>query len=120
MPGTTYIGPIRDLLEQGHPQPNPLWNLSADNQLGAGWLWATPINEWGQTYSQFKQAVPGSGPLGLEPCTGTDEPTQLCQAMNASMTAPGQTPRKLLVGHSYLFVDAIYDVMTSAEVRAHP
>jgi phosphatidylserine/phosphatidylglycerophosphate/cardiolipin synthase-like enzyme len=113
---TNYIGPIRDMLQQNYPQPSALWNFSADNQLAPDWLYATPANVWGQTYSQFKQAVAGSGPLELQTCTTASGPTQLCQAMDASMTAPGQTPQKLLTGHSDGLVDAIYDVMTSAEV----
>jgi phosphatidylserine/phosphatidylglycerophosphate/cardiolipin synthase-like enzyme len=117
MPETTYIGPIRDMLAAKYPQPSPLWNLSSDNKLDDGWLWATPIDVWGKTYAQFPQAVLASGgPLGLATCTGTAGPTQLCEPMNASMTAPGQTPQKLLIGHSDEFVDAIYDVMISAEV----
>lgn len=113
---TNYVGPIRDLLQQKYPQPNPLWNFSSDNQLGAGWLYATPTNVWGQSYPQFKQAVSGSGSFNLATCTVADGPTQLCQAMDATMTAPGQTPQKLLVGHSDAIVDAMYDVMISAEV----
>jgi phosphatidylserine/phosphatidylglycerophosphate/cardiolipin synthase-like enzyme len=113
---TTYIDPLRTMLEENYPQPNPLWNYSSDNQLAASWLLATPTNVWGLSYSEFKQAVPGSGPLELETCTVESGPTQLCQAMDASMTAPGQTPQKLLIGHSDDIVDAMYDVMISATV----
>jgi phosphatidylserine/phosphatidylglycerophosphate/cardiolipin synthase-like enzyme len=113
---TTYIDPIRTMLEQNYPQPNPLWNYSTDNQLADGWLLATPSNVWGLPYTQFKQAVPGSGPLKLQTCTAAAGPTQLCQAMDASMTAPGQAPQKLLIGHSDAIVDAMYDVMISARV----
>jgi len=119
---STYIDPILTMLQENYPQPNaltphPLWNYSADNQLPANWLLATPTNVWGLTYSQFKQAVPAAtGPLGLATCTVANGPTQLCQPMDASMTAPGQTPQKLLVGHSDAIVDALYDVMISANV----
>jgi phosphatidylserine/phosphatidylglycerophosphate/cardiolipin synthase-like enzyme len=113
---STYIDPIRTMLQQNYPQPNPLWNYSANNQLAADWLIATPTSVWGLTYSEFKQAVAGSGPLALETCTVANGPTQLCQAMDASMTAPGQTPQKLLIGHSDAIVDAMYDVMISANV----
>ena len=60
---STYIDPIRTMLQQNYPQPNPLWNYSANNQLAADWLIATPTSVWGLTYSEFKQAVAGSGPL---------------------------------------------------------
>jgi phosphatidylserine/phosphatidylglycerophosphate/cardiolipin synthase-like enzyme len=114
---TTYIDPIQAMLQQNYPQPNPLWNYSADNEIAANWLLATPTNVWGLPYSQFKQAVPGSGPLELQTCTvAASGTTQLCQAMDASVTTPGQDPQKLLIGHSDAMVDAIYDVMTSAEV----
>jgi phosphatidylserine/phosphatidylglycerophosphate/cardiolipin synthase-like enzyme len=117
---TTYIDPVKAMLEQNFPQADGLWNYSADNQLDAGWLYATPTSVWTLPYSQFKQAVAGSGPLELQTCTVAGpvagQPTQLCQAMDASMTAPGQTAAKLLVGHSDAVVDAIYDVMTSAQV----
>jgi len=117
---TTYIAPILQMLQQNYPQPNPLWNYSADNTIAANWLLATPTNVWGLPYSQFKQAVPGSGPLELQTCTVAGpvagQPTQLCQAMDASMTAPGQTPAKLLIGHSDAIVDAMYEVMISASV----
>lgn len=117
---TTYIDPVKAMLEQNFPQANGLWNYSSDNQLDADWLYATPTNVWTLPYSQFKQAVAGSGPLELQSCTVAGpvagQPTQLCRAMDASMTAPGQTATKLLVGHSDAVVDAIYDVMTSAQV----
>ena len=116
MPATPYTDQIKAMLEQKYPQSKPLWNYSSDNQLGDGWLWATPINVWGLNYPQFKQAVSGGGPLGLERCTGENGPTQLCYPMDASMTAPGQTAQKVLIGHSDRFVDAMYDVMISAEV----
>jgi phosphatidylserine/phosphatidylglycerophosphate/cardiolipin synthase-like enzyme len=117
---TTYIDPVKTMLQQNFPQANGLWNYSSDNQLDAGsWLYATPTSVWSLPYSQFKQAVPGSGPLELATCTvagpvaGT---TELCLAMDASMTAPNQTATKLLIGHSDAMVDAVYDVMTSAQV----
>jgi phosphatidylserine/phosphatidylglycerophosphate/cardiolipin synthase-like enzyme len=118
MPDTIYISAVHKVLAEKYPQPNPLWNLSSDNQLGVGWLWATPVNVWGKLYSQWPQAVPGSGPLGLAPCTGSESggPTQLCHPMDASMTAPDQAPARLLIGHTDLFVDALYDLMISAEV----
>jgi phosphatidylserine/phosphatidylglycerophosphate/cardiolipin synthase-like enzyme len=111
-----YIEPIKAMLESDFPQPNALWNYSADNQFADNWLWATPIDVWGLRYSQFKQAVPGNGPFGLQTCTVASGPTQLCEPMNATMTTPGQDPAKLLIGHSDRFVDAMYDMMISAEV----
>jgi phosphatidylserine/phosphatidylglycerophosphate/cardiolipin synthase-like enzyme len=117
---STYIDPIRTMLQQNYPQDNGLWNYSADNQLATSWLLATPTSVWGLPYAQFKQAVPGSGPLELATCTVPGpvqgQPTQLCQAMDASMTAPGQTPAKLLIGHSDAIIDAMYDVMISASM----
>jgi phosphatidylserine/phosphatidylglycerophosphate/cardiolipin synthase-like enzyme len=115
---TTYLDPIRAMLQDRYPQPNPLWNYSADNTLDAGnWLRATPTNVWGLTYGTFKQAVPGDGPLHLKTCTVAEpNTTQLCLAMDASMTAPGQDKTKLFIGHSDAIVEAMYDVMISANV----
>lgn len=113
---TTYLNHIYDMLAADFPQPNPLWNYSTDNRLDTNWIKATPIGVWGLPYDQFPQAVPGSGPLGLATCTVADGPTHPCEPMNATMTAPGQTASKLLVGHTDRFVDDMYDVMTSAEV----
>src|ERR1700734_420789 len=100
-----YIEPIKAMLESDFPQPNALWNYSADNQFADNWLWATPIDVWGLRYSQFKQAVPGNGPFGLQTCTVAGGPPQLGEPMNATMTTPGQDPAKLLIGHSDRFVD---------------
>jgi phosphatidylserine/phosphatidylglycerophosphate/cardiolipin synthase-like enzyme len=117
---TEYINQIHDMLVERYPQPNPLWNYSADNTLAAEWLRFTPTKVWGKTYDQFSQAVVDeNGPLHLKTCTvpgpvaGT---TELCSVMDASMTALDQTPDKLLIGHSDAIVDAMYDVARSAEV----
>ncbi|HEY1625138.1 MAG TPA: phospholipase D-like domain-containing protein [Streptosporangiaceae bacterium] len=116
---TTYIDPIKTMLEQNFPNANGLWNYSSDNQLATSWLHQTPTSVWSLPYTQFKQAVPGSGPLELATCTvpgSVNGTTELCQVMDASMTKPGQTAAKLLIGHSDALVDAVYDVMTSAQV----
>ena len=117
---TEYINHIYDMLVERYPQPNPLWNYSTDNTLADGWLTFTPTNVWGLTYDQFRQAVPDeNGPLHLKTCTvpgPVDGTTELCQAMDASMTALDQTPDKLFIGHSDAIVDAMYDVARSAEV----
>jgi phosphatidylserine/phosphatidylglycerophosphate/cardiolipin synthase-like enzyme len=117
---TEYINHIYDMLAARYPQPNALWNYSTNNTLATDWLKATPTSVWGLKYDQFRQAVPDeNGPLHLKTCTvpgpvaGT---TELCQAMDASMTALDQTPDKLLIGHSDAIVDAMYDVAKSAEV----
>jgi phosphatidylserine/phosphatidylglycerophosphate/cardiolipin synthase-like enzyme len=117
---TEYINHIYDMLVDRYPQPNALWNYSTDNTLADGWLKYTPTDVWGLRYDQFRQAVPDeNGPLHLKTCTvpgPVDGTTELCQAMDASMTALDQVPDKLLIGHSDTIVDAMYDVARSAEV----
>src|SRR5262249_563405 len=114
---TAYLDPLRQFLSQRYPQPNALWNYSDDNVLPADWLFATPINVWGKTYSAFAQSVPGDNPnFPLKDCTGASGPTQLCEVVGATVTSPGQQPRKVLVGHSWQMFEALYDVMVSANV----
>jgi phosphatidylserine/phosphatidylglycerophosphate/cardiolipin synthase-like enzyme len=116
MSDASYIGQIEDMLKLKFPTAKALWNVSTDNKLEDDWLWATPINVWGLKYEQFKQAVPGKGPLGLQTCTVADGSTQSCELMNASRRKPDDAASKLLIGHSDRLVDAMYDVMISAEV----
>ncbi len=98
------------------PASSGLWNYSTGNRLPVDWLLATPTAVWGTPYRDFKMSVKGSYPdFELRTCTAADGPTQLCEVLPATVKAPGQEPAKLLVGHSEAMVEAVYDVMTSAE-----
>ena len=117
MPVTNYLASLQSFLSTNYPQPNALWNYSDNNVLGSDWLYATPTNVWGKTYADFPQSVPGSSPgFNLQACTTATTPTQQCVPVQATVTKPGDQPESLLAGHSYEMVDALYEVMTSAEI----
>jgi phosphatidylserine/phosphatidylglycerophosphate/cardiolipin synthase-like enzyme len=110
------IEQLKAYLESNIPAASGLWNYSTNNQLSADWLLATPTAVWGKPYRDFKMAVKGSYPdFELETCIAADGPTQSCEIFPATVKGPGQDPAKLLVGHSDRLVEAVYDVMTSAE-----
>lgn len=117
MSDPSYLNALKTFLAQRHPQPNPLWNYSENNSLAPDWLLATPTAVWGQPYKQFAQSVAGDTPgYPLRACSSADGAGQLCAAVPSSVTAPGQEPRKLLVGHSQQLCDALYETMTRAEL----
>lgn len=112
-----YLDRIGAFLARRYPQPTALWNSSSNNTLAPDWLYATPMNVWGLDYAAFKQAVPGEATdFHLQACSSASGPAQQCAALAATVLEPGASAARLLVGHSYQLVDALYAVMCSATV----
>jgi phosphatidylserine/phosphatidylglycerophosphate/cardiolipin synthase-like enzyme len=100
------------------------WTVSDDNRLDAGWLVQTPpASHWGEPYAAMAQAstcTGGSGcdlDFGLRTCT-TDAQcgaTGRCAPLAATRRAPGDTARRLCVGHSDAYLDELHGLITSAQ-----
>lgn len=121
---TTLAGAYRDRT----------WSVSAGNLIdresrpGAAvddgaWLLQTPPGAYfGQGYAALPLPAVCSGAgcvadFGLRACATQAECSQggLCTEVAATVTAPGQAPRKLCTGHSDAIYDEVYRVITSAE-----
>ncbi len=116
---------VLDALAASHPdQEGVTWRFSGDATLEPGWLVQTATaSHWGRRAADLPQADTcdaGSAgcdaDFGLRRCVSdADCTTGVCAPLAATVTSPGQAPSSLCVGHSEDFVDAIYDVIVSAE-----
>lgn len=113
-----YLEKLNTYLTENYSNKKGLWNYSSNNTLGDDWLLATPFNVFGVPYANFKQAVAGDYPLfnlSSKDADATD-PTQQSVAVQATVTKPGDTPVKLLEGHSYRLYNEMYSVMINAKI----
>ncbi len=113
---TEYISQLLTVLRSKYPNPNGLWGYSEDNDLAEDWLLVTPTSVWGKKYEDFKMAVEGDYPdFKLKSCTSDSSGNHLCASVQSTVKAPGGTPQKLMVGHSYRMYEELYKAMISAE-----
>lgn len=111
-----YLDKLRLYLAGKYSNKKGLWNYSSNNTLADNWLLATPFNVFGVPYANFKQAVPGDYPLFNLSSQDAAGPTQQSVPVEATVTKPGDTPAKLLEGHSYKLYDEMYSVMIDAKI----
>lgn len=105
------------------PLKGRTWNLSSSNLLADDWLLQTPAAAtWGQPYVQLPipSACSGAGcdaDFKLRSCATQADCIGggTCTAVAATVSSPGDAPKKLCVGHSDLLPDAMYKVLISAE-----
>jgi phosphatidylserine/phosphatidylglycerophosphate/cardiolipin synthase-like enzyme len=118
--GKVVVSALRDK----HADTNGTsWHLATDAVFEPGWVLQTPVAEfWGQPISALPVAQPCSDQPGCDPdflllrCTTQADCTLggRCTDVAATVTKPGQLPRKLCTGHSDAFYDDIYKVIVSA------
>lgn len=99
------------------------WNVSSDNLLSGDWLiQSPPASHWGRPYAELSLPTACSG-AGCDPdfvllrCQAQSDCVNggQCTEVAATVTTPGQSPRKLCVGHSDFVYDEMYRVVASAE-----
>lgn len=99
------------------------WEVSSNNQLDQGWLLPTFGSEWwGEKLSSLPTATdckaeePNCDPdFLMRRCDDGVCATGTCEAFAPSVTADGQTPKKMCVGYGDWFEKAFYDAIVSAE-----
>lgn len=105
------------------------YDYSTTNQFAADAILQTPRNAWGATGAEYQFSVPnaclGSGncdpDFQLQQCNVPDDCSFIdgvCMAVDATVTAPGQTPRKLCMRSQDVLWNEVYKVVASAEHQA--
>lgn len=94
------------------------WNLSADTRVEPGWVLQTPLEQWwGRPLAELPTPVRCDArdadcdpDFLLQRCEVQADCTDggICDTVRATVASPGQTPRKLCVGHSDRFYDDIH------------
>ena len=107
-----------------HALEGKTWGVSGGNQLADGWLLPTfGSSWWGDALKNLPTATsctsddPACDPdFHMHRCDdGGACPSGTCQPFAPSVTADGQTPKKMCVGYADWFEEAFYDTIVSAE-----
>lgn len=113
---------VLEALAPHEPMRGKTWNVSHDNRLEGDWLVQTPVEAlWGAPVSDL--LVPArctsdcDADFERKRCeTNADCGDQgECRAVSATVTTPGQAPRKLCVGHSDALYEQVYELMIRGE-----
>jgi phosphatidylserine/phosphatidylglycerophosphate/cardiolipin synthase-like enzyme len=112
-------------LRSGHGEARgQTWDLGTDNSFATDWIVQTPLaSYWGAAASALPIVTTCAGDAKCDPdfdliaCSTQSDCSfgGTCTAVAATVTQPGDTARKLCVGHSDAIYDQIYTLLASAE-----
>jgi phosphatidylserine/phosphatidylglycerophosphate/cardiolipin synthase-like enzyme len=122
-PALSHVGArVLAALQAAAQQRGRTWGYSDDNGFGADWMLQTP-SVFGKRYGEWVQAVACdhgadcNTDFGLKRCASDAQcgARGHCATLAATATRPGGPAEKLCIGHSDIWIDELYKLITSAE-----